>query len=150
MPQYLRRRRAWWETLTPAEVRHLPAAIHQLLRCAARQMAWRDPLVIGLQITTSLVGVGGLVVRYMPDMAAYVEIPFAEVPFQIPLFMVAVGAHFFRYQSVFRKALRIQMLAQGIRPAVCFECRYFTEGFEGSECPVCGAILYQDKTAPPA
>jgi uncharacterized paraquat-inducible protein A len=61
-----------------------------------------------------------------------------------------LGFSVWRNWRVMRLAIRLQMLAEGIRPAVCFECRYFTEGFEGSECPVCGAILYRDKSPPSA
>jgi hypothetical protein len=38
------------------------------------------------------------------------------------------------------------MLARNICPAFCFDCGGFTEGFEGSECPTCGARLLNEKT----
>lgn len=57
------------------------------------------------------------------------------------LAVVALYPVFCRNQSLILKKIRAQMFAEGIRPAVCFDCSYYTEGFEGDECPNCGTAL---------
>jgi hypothetical protein len=139
MPPYLRKFRGW-DWFTPAEVRHLPVSEQQRLIKPAHRAAIKDKYLLGL----ILLVLGGLFAAGWlrdPDLSDSSH----QLSLALSGLAVLVGVLIpFRYRAVLRRALRTQMLAEGIRPAVCFQCRYFTEGFEGAECPVCGAVLYQN------
>jgi hypothetical protein len=53
--------------------------------------------------------------------------------------------YFIRFQQV----LQQKLLNAGIRPTVCFKCGYELDGYEGSTCPACNALLPRQADPPP-
>jgi uncharacterized paraquat-inducible protein A len=153
MPFYLRPRRSWFtagDWRVPAEIRHLPRCeIRRLLaeaRCRAGMRGFRLGLIL-LQMLWVPVMVSFILDGYFPEGGSFERLGMCLLAV-LPL-LVFGGWGAYRFRRRFRAALRELLLTEHIRPAVCFECRYFTEGFEGSECPVCGIVLYRSRSAPP-
>jgi hypothetical protein len=148
MSQYIRQRRPWaW--LTTREVEHLPFFERERLRELARQEVYNDWLCRCIRVLTGLAGLATLGILICGPKVVWPADPVGlPSPLVCSMFsLLALG--WLRERNVFRRAMRAQLLAQGVCPAYCFECGYFTEGFQGSECPSCGAALIASSTGPP-
>ena len=155
MPFFIRRRRGLdWST--PAEIRHLPPGEQlRLLETAtlvAKGREWRHLLLfLFVFLFPSLVF--GLLQNQIIDVVFF-HLGIALPPWGLGLALFIIGMACFQLihqlfalggRQLVHQAVREQMLAEGIRPAVCFDCRYFTEGFDGDECPNCGTALVAPK-----
>ncbi len=141
MPQFIRRRR-WLLSRYPPEIRHLSLTEQGRLFEPILQEVLREHRRADILAGLAIVAVVILSKEFVAPILLNAGVPWVLLVPSFPM-LVAGGLClvYWRNQSAILKKLRAQMLAEGIRPAVCFECRYFTEGFDGGECPNCGAML---------
>lgn len=153
MPQFIRRRDEF-DWLTPPAIRHLSAEEQHRLIDIAKKESRKGRNRFGRAV------LGAYFIVFV--IGAFTEeklIPLAKIPPVPPLlkFLGGLGilmssfailVFIYVYQKrIFDRALRAQMLADGIRPCYCFDCGYYTEGFQGNDCPNCGAALVTPNTA---
>jgi hypothetical protein len=147
MPAFIRRchGKDWF---TPAEIRHLPkperyrlmVAVKRRTGCQYFPLFALIVMIVPPAVTPLLLLYSAWLYKDQAWMLTIVAILFVSSALSV---WFAVSG-----QRRFRKELREQLLVENICPARCFECYYFTEGFAGSECPNCGAILLAPKANP--
>jgi len=163
MPPYIRRRRSW-DWFTPADLTHLPVSVRKRLDETARRNVEGDRsdqragclFAACIMVVLFLICAGGTTAEYLRETIDYSS---PSAPLEYEAYLVSkdlfmLGAYGFtvvlvclplyemiKSRQLYRRYLRELMLAEGIRPRLCFECRYYVEGFEGSECPNCDAAL---------
>lgn len=147
MPQFVRQRRSWdWDWTTPAAIRHFSCEARERLIAAAWKKLGKGPQAIPPFLFLVVAGPAMLfpalsLVRN-PKTVNLAEIAIASC--MVLAFLTLMGLNYWKW-FCFLRALKEELLTEGVRPTVCFECRYYTEGFEGTECPNCGAALVAPK-----
>lgn len=156
MPHFIRKRRGW-DFFTPAEIKHLPIeeqkrvleAVGEAMRCDGRlfrQAVWSLSIFAAIYPLLYVAELVALAQAASPEWELFSAggiFLLLACP-AIPIAAYAVRRHYF-----LRATLRRYLWDAVIRPAVCFECRYYVEGFEGDECPNCGAALIVPKVTAP-
>jgi hypothetical protein len=151
MPQFVRKRRGW-DWFTPKTLRHLPPDVRERITKGAAKSAHQRSRLLRLAVLAgmSVAAAGQFWLAGKIRSRNATQFLFeALLAFQglILLGMVGVGLW---YRRLFHGAIRDELWNAGIRPAACFDCGYYTEGFDGDECPSCGAALVAPKPVPPA
>ena len=165
MPHFIRRRHGL-DWFTPGELAHLPIQIRKRLIETARQNVEQDKLnrkmarIFGYWfLGTWLLTCGSIPFLALGDFLGLISQPVSDFLFPSLIWlgfglfglMMVFGVPFtivLKYK-LYRRHVRELMLTEGIRPALCFDCRYYVEGFEGDQCPNCGAMLVTPGSLPP-
>lgn len=146
MPPYLRRRIfRGWDWFTPREIQHLPWQEQERLVRAAREIVRRHRrkrLVMRLAPLLNLL----LAILVMIGLLSHISFFFILLIFSVQI-AVSIGSMIWQ-RKFFREALQQMLLDAGLRPHFCFDCGYRLDGYEGTECPACDALLLRPADSP--
>jgi hypothetical protein len=148
MPPYIRRDRGW-DYRGPVEIRHLRLAERErLLKLVQDRLSLKNdwlPLPPALLVRLCLFGSGTALLIMLATISESAN-PLVRLALFLELAVIVFSTIIvIRYWFLYRNELRHLLIAENICPALCFDCGGYTEGFEGAECPECGARLVNEK-----